>query len=296
MFKPKPIQDNRYNPYDILGIPPGSSIQIIQKAYKIMAYKTHPDNGGSDMLFNLVNKAYKYLVNDYKTKQADKQHNQLKNGYTNYKEQTPQVQPLKNYNKKSFNEIYDENRLQSINDDGYGNWIEDNQMREVDESVKQPIRNFNINNFHNKFNKVKTKTTKNMIIYEEPAILSTSMGAYGNVEELGIDQVSDYTSSVDIMSKSKIQFTDYKKAHTETHLINPNSIKYKKYNNVKHLQQSRGNIRYIMTEEELRNKHIIDKQEQIKEDNRRNRLLHNDQKHFAHYDKTHASMLQYLRN
>lgn len=51
-------------PYDILGIPIGSSAEEIRAAYKRMAIKTHPDKtGGDDNEFKEVRQAYETLTN-----------------------------------------------------------------------------------------------------------------------------------------------------------------------------------------------------------------------------------------
>jgi len=52
------------NPYDILGIPESSSKKDIEKAYKKLSSKLHPDKGGNDFLFNKIKVARDELIGD----------------------------------------------------------------------------------------------------------------------------------------------------------------------------------------------------------------------------------------
>lgn len=51
------------NPYVILGVPVNSSIDEVKKARRKMCLKYHPDQGGDEEMFNLVNTAYEMIVN-----------------------------------------------------------------------------------------------------------------------------------------------------------------------------------------------------------------------------------------
>ena len=46
------------NPYDILGVPRGSSKEACKKAYRKLCVKHHPDNGGDKNIFDTINKAW----------------------------------------------------------------------------------------------------------------------------------------------------------------------------------------------------------------------------------------------
>ena len=47
-----------FNPYEILGVPNGSSKDICKKAYRKLCIKHHPDNGGDKDIFDKVSKAW----------------------------------------------------------------------------------------------------------------------------------------------------------------------------------------------------------------------------------------------
>lgn len=51
------------NPYEILGVSPGSSIDEIKKAFKTLAMTHHPDKGGDPEKFKEINNAYQMLTN-----------------------------------------------------------------------------------------------------------------------------------------------------------------------------------------------------------------------------------------
>lgn len=46
------------NPYEVLGVPNGSSKDICKKAYRKLCIKHHPDNGGDKNVFDAINKAW----------------------------------------------------------------------------------------------------------------------------------------------------------------------------------------------------------------------------------------------
>ena len=47
--------------YDVLGVMKDAGDADIKKAYKKAALQAHPDKGGSDEMFQMVNEAYKVL-------------------------------------------------------------------------------------------------------------------------------------------------------------------------------------------------------------------------------------------
>ena len=51
------------DPYKILGVEPGASEKEIKKAYRKLALKNHPDQGGDEEKFKQINEAYTALTN-----------------------------------------------------------------------------------------------------------------------------------------------------------------------------------------------------------------------------------------
>jgi hypothetical protein len=65
-FKEKPYVPQKIpEEFRILKMKPTSNFKKIQRAYRKMALKTHPDKGGSDMLFRRVYRAYESLESIY---------------------------------------------------------------------------------------------------------------------------------------------------------------------------------------------------------------------------------------
>lgn len=62
-----------YNPYAVLGVSPLSSLDEIQKAYRQLAKKYHPDNGGGDAKkFSEISEAWKYLQENHRNRKPVK--------------------------------------------------------------------------------------------------------------------------------------------------------------------------------------------------------------------------------
>lgn len=51
------------NPYQVLGVKDGASLDECKKAYRKLCAKYHPDNGGDSMKFDEVNKAWSQIQN-----------------------------------------------------------------------------------------------------------------------------------------------------------------------------------------------------------------------------------------
>uniref|UniRef100_A0A3P9P5D4 Translocation protein SEC63 homolog n=1 Tax=Poecilia reticulata TaxID=8081 RepID=A0A3P9P5D4_POERE len=53
-----------YNPYEVLNLEPGATVQAIKKQYHLLSLKYHPDKGGDDVMFMRIAKAYAALTNE----------------------------------------------------------------------------------------------------------------------------------------------------------------------------------------------------------------------------------------
>ena len=52
------------NYYDVLGVPSNASDTELKKAYRKLAMKHHPDKGGNEKAFKLINEAYSCLSSE----------------------------------------------------------------------------------------------------------------------------------------------------------------------------------------------------------------------------------------
>ena len=104
---------------------------------------------------------------------------------------------------------------------------------------------------------------------------------------LGEDNINDYTD------RSKNSFTDYKKAYSNTTLIDIDNIEYQKFNSVEDIKKARENItltdkeRFIIEEQE--------KREKEQEWQRVNRLKENDIRLNEHFNSTNQKVLEFLK-
>lgn len=79
------------NPYEVLGIREGASIEDIRKAYKELVKKYHPDQYQNNPLSDLaeeklkeINQAYDYLINQHEGKRNSYSSGQRTNGNSGY--------------------------------------------------------------------------------------------------------------------------------------------------------------------------------------------------------------------
>lgn len=124
------------NYYDILQVNKNASPEVIEKVYKILAKKYHPDlqpdsnKQASEIIFKEINEAYETLSNPEKRKQYDESLNQL----------TVSIE--------EFNKIYNENQILK------------QQLYELNIN-QSPINSMDYNNFSN------TSATEEVYFEEE---------------------------------------------------------------------------------------------------------------------------------
>lgn len=283
------FQQNDINPYKILDVSKTASMNEIKTAYKRKAKIYHPDRpNGNKEQFQLITMAFMLLIEKYKKTMEDKQFTTLKD------ESRKELEKQKNvgrrnvnmkgdrFNNKLFNKIYDENKLYNPNDEGYGNWMRDNEY-DSDKIPKVFSNDFNLNVFNSTFNERKTSNSQEIINYSQPKALSL---VRGNFEELGGGAVGDYSST-----NNKMNYADYKKAHTETTLINPDNVRVKNYNSVKDLEFERSKKQFL-SERELQQIAIQEAKEKELEEVRLRRLNEYDDKSFRQFERINKIFLK----
>ena len=290
------------DPYKILQISPNSSFSDCKKAFRRMARIYHPDKfNGNDTQFKIITKAFMIIVDKYKKAQTDKQFNSLRDEsrkalndqLNNSKrhinldftdEQISKNNSGRNFNEKLFNKVFQDNRLYNPTDEGYKKWMEENEF----DSDKNPkmLGSFNKNNFHNKFQEIKSKKSQAITKYIEPQALPSLKQNY---EELGQGNIEDFSGRNDSIKRG-VQYTDYRKAHTETTLIDPDSINYREYSSLDDLQQERSKKTFLTKEEQevIQMNKLLEEQ---REAQRIDRLSKNDDRHFKHFQKVNQMMI-----
>jgi hypothetical protein len=275
------------DPYELFGYSPNQKIilQDLKDKYKKYALQTHPDkNNGDAHNFNIVNESFKYLYEEYKLKQNDKQFNELKNNSNSYIETQSKTNMQNtqfskdNFSVTKFNSIYDKHRIGNANDDGYGDWSQSNSF-DSEDIVRD--KSVNTGNFNSMFDS-NVKISGDVVKYQSPKELF--MNSENNCEELGTDKIDNYTGK----SKS-INYTDYKEAHTTSRLVDPNT-KYNTYNSVDEVKAARANIKDLTAEELMEIELEKTRQEEV-EELRLQYVSKQDNAHFENYNKIHNIML-----
>ena len=258
----------------------------LKDSYKNLVLKYHPDRGGEPQKFQYINKCYTYLLQQLELKIKDAQYQQLKEQSNQYMEKQNTYQNINidqdNFDLTRFNNVFNDNKLDKTDDIGYSNWMKENSFQSED-----IVKNSNINdkNFNDVFNQNRQPEKQELVKYRDPipTPINTNL-AYSEIDDSGKD---DYSSS----SNNSILYTDYKKAHTKTHLIDPNSIQRKEYKNVDDLETDRSNISYQMTEKELQEEKIHQNLLKQQEQERVSRVQQKDQLHSEHFHKVNRIML-----
>jgi curved DNA-binding protein CbpA len=281
----------KIDPYKILGMTKNYDKNSLKKSYLKMAVKYHPDKrGGDPKKFKIVTLAYKILLKKLDERDNDKIHNDLKSGSEDYiKEQTSNNRRNVNmrdrdFDINKFNKEYSENRLKDdFADDGYGDWLK--QQEEEETGVK--MDQFNKNKFHNEFLKQKKKKTgSNLQKYADPEEL-VSMGNRDSIMILGKEKVSSYSGE-----SNGLAYRDLREAYTESTLIDTGSVDLsKRKNNIKDYNSQRKNVNHQMSESDIRAQVMREEQEKKDEVARLSRVTNRDKEIGTHYEMMHQRLM-----
>jgi curved DNA-binding protein CbpA len=271
----KNIDLNKIDPYEVLNLSKKFSLNELKESYRALAIKTHPDKpGGNKDIFNIVTDSFEKLTIEYKKREKDLSHKELKhnselyfNKYSRETNDRPKDVQENNTGESfttKFNNNFEKCKMEDdCIDFGYGEKMEEStKIREditIDKITKKKINNESFNELFNK----NVPVYKQLVKYIEPEamVLSKSL----NYTELGGKKPDDYSSSYD--KNNSLAYTDYMRAHDGTRLVDPSSIKnVKMFNNVDDYESYSNDIaKKIMSPKELKmqekNKLKIEKEE-----------------------------------
>lgn len=294
----------------ILGLNQNYKMEDLRKAYKKLAYQSHPDRGGSSERFEIVTKAYLHLLDELKKKENDQLFNQQRDQSRAYMEKQRQEQRRNvhfeessskgvgqpasgdRFNLKLFNKLYEEHRLEDPNDKGYGDWLQKD-----DAIPKQPelfSSKFNLDLFNNTFENWKDDTEditcQEIVKRDDPRQMVLTTAGHVDLDHKDIDDFSQ------VQPHNKgVGFTDLKKAYTKTNLINAKKIKYQQFKNVDELEKSRAKISFQMSPEDLAREAFMRQKKEEDEYRRQQRMKNRDQQVFDNYNRVHQMMLDQLK-
>jgi len=282
---------NEIDPYKLYELEKGKpfSLDELKEKYRRYALKTHPDvEGGNERNFSIVNNAYKFLIEEHKKMELDKQFNQLKNDSLVYLETQEKGGLMnrefsgQNFNVNRFNQVFQDNRLEDPSSEGYDSWIKDNQYSTEDIRRDTSVTT---GNFNSQFDS-RVKVCRELQVYQIPQVLNSSTSR--NVQELGVERVDNYSGESGGGS-GKILYTDLKEAHTTSRLVDPNT-KYKTYKNINDLEGARANMGDMSQEEQnmLEEMEVNRNSEEARREENQRRM---DRLFSDHHSRTHNIFL-----
>tara|TARA_Y100000389_G_scaffold68627_1_gene65121 strand:- start:2147 stop:3304 length:1158 start_codon:yes stop_codon:yes gene_type:complete len=289
-------QKPKLNPYQILGIDKKFDEVSLKKAYLRKAMKTHPDRGGSAEEFQKVSIAYTLLLKKLQDLKNNHGHNDLRNHSKNYMQSQKQdtrvnVNMTENFDVNLFNKVYEENKINTPFDDGYGNWMSSNA---IEDKKQQKLFDgkFNRNLFNHEFEKYKKDQQKKqgsqLVKYDNPNV-DISFRGKDSLTVLGQDKISDFSGDTGM----GLGFRDYKDAFTNSCLIDTNAFQDKgRPRDINTMESSRSNISYQMSEQDQKKILLQQLREKKEEEQRIQRLQQFENQAFSTYDKIHQRLLQ----
>lgn len=282
------------DPYKILELPRNFTVEQLRSNYKRIALKVHPDKSqlGSDYLFKLVTAAYKTLLKEWEASQADKGWGTLRAESQQYMEQEQHsggstvgsaAMDRQRFDPKKFNAVFERHGKlgDEERDGGYGEWMAKSTGTREDISVPTVSgvagaggRRFNVDKFNKAFENLPEATERRVIKHNEPE------GVYNNrsigFSDLVTTRVDDYSG--ENTTNKRLNYTDYKVAHTTNKLVMPaRKGERKDYRNIAELEAERENISYVMSERELRAEARKKEKAAIAEQKRQHALRSRDQ-------------------
>ena len=289
------VTKQKLNPYKILGITKKYDEKSLKKAYLKKALVTHPDRGGTQIEFQKVSIAYTLLLKKISDTNNNHLHNDLRNNSKSYmttqsSDNNRNINMMDHFDANLFNKIYEENKIDDAYDRGYGEWMNDN-----DNAIEQPKmfnKSFNKDLFNHVFEKYKQSQQKQMgnqvMKYDEPQV-DISMRGKDSLMLLGQNDVSDFSGT----SEGGLAFRDYKDAFTNSCLIDTEAININsRDNNMKSIEQSRSNISYMMSDQDLRKQELIKLRMEKEEQERIHRINQSDGRAFNVYEQIHSRLIQ----
>jgi curved DNA-binding protein CbpA len=214
----------------VLGIQEEISLteEALKLAYKRAVMKAHPDKGGSKEAFDAVTRAYAYLIDILKLVKGSSGSkgqeavpelstvNEKRSSAS--KEWQMPAEPVKlnpkNLNLTVFNQMFEQTRVPDPDEDGYGDWLKDDDKVKKHSKGKNFSEDFNREVFNRMFEEENAsgKGQGQVIRFNQPQELILSQGSG---VELGRDRPPDYTAAYD----SGLQFTDLRAAYTKENTV-----------------------------------------------------------------------------
>ncbi len=212
---------------NVLGIADEDDLteDLLKVAYKKAALRAHPDKGGSEAKFEAVTRAHAYLVEILRrirgtrkvTNEVVSAPASLQKDRSSEAKSWEQIQPVrldpKNLNMAVFNQLYEQTRIPDPDEEGYGDWLKDEEGGTS--GAPKFSGKYNRDVFNKMFQEeaVKKATSNALILHPEMMALNSSASGV----EIGRDKPQTYTAP----ANADLQYTDLRAAYTTENTISP---------------------------------------------------------------------------
>lgn len=296
------ISLDNVDPYEVLGVTKNFEWDDLTQAYRKMARMVHPDKGPPHeaevrgRMFKTLTECFKHLAIEYKRRLENRNHADLKSEAQAYYRSNPQysggaqgVGADESFLDR-FNRTFEENKIEDENAIGYGNLMAASSKTREDISVPQVLKKYSRDTFNSVFDRMTLSQTKDVVVYKEPEALPLAKKvAY---TELGGDRPDDFSSTRE-GTRSKLDYTDYMKATTQSRLVDPRAVQERKeYKNVDAYEKERNKVmKKPLTPDEMAWRAQKERDAKRAEEARLQRLRERDELASAHHDKMNRLML-----
>jgi curved DNA-binding protein CbpA len=304
----KNINMENIDPYEVFSISKNFTWNELKETYRKLAINTHPDKpGGNKDVFNIITYCFEKLALEYKKRESDLSHNELKKQSMDYfdkivndKMPHPSIVNINRDggdNAELFSQKFNRNfeKCKVYDDEiefGYGNNMEESSKIREDIKIEKVINKKKIDNksFNDIFNS-RVPINKQLVKYKEPEPLLLAKSL--QFTELGSKRPDDYSSS-SVKKTNSLSYSDYMKAHEGGRLVDTSIIKnMKEFKSVEEYEVYRDNkAKTELSAKELKRQEIKKLREEKEEQMRLERLNKYDKNIELSYEKANRLFLR----
>ncbi len=304
----KNINMENIDPYEVFSISKNFTWNELKETYRKLAINTHPDKpGGNKDVFNIITYCFEKLALEYKKRESDLSHNELKKQSMDYfdkivndKMPHPSIVNINRDggdNAELFSQKFNKNfeKCKVYDDEiefGYGNNMEESSKIREDIKIEKVINKKKIDNksFNDIFNS-RVPINKQLVKYKEPEPLLLAKSL--QFTELGSKRPDDYSSS-SVKKTNSLSYSDYMKAHEGGRLVDTSIIKnMKEFKSVEEYEVYRDNkAKTELSAKELKRQEIKKLREEKEEQMRLERLNKYDKNIELSYEKANRLFLR----